>query len=106
MVRLYYGPSLFLSVFQHERQVVPQGFLSYTHSYLAFSSSLPLLLLFWILEFLSAHQHLSSQTLLSSLSISTFKTAFTKAASSSIDSCGWMVLELEMRNSGSNRIRV
>lgn len=64
------GPFLFLSVFQHERQVVPQGVLSYIHSYLAFSSSLPFLLLFWILEFLSAHQYLSSQTLLSSLSIS------------------------------------
>ena len=63
------GP-FFISVFQQERQVVPQGVLSYIHSYFAFSSSLPFLLLFWILEFLFAHQHLSSQTLLSSLSIS------------------------------------
>ena len=73
MVRVYWawtGLFYFFLFFQHERQVVPQGVLSYTHSYLALSSSLPFLLLFWILEFLSAHQHLSSQTLFSSLSIS------------------------------------
>ena len=116
MVRVYWawtGLFYFFLFFQHERQVVPQGVLSYTHSYLAFSSSLPFLLLFWILEFLSAHQHLSSQTLFSSLSIS----SCLKQLSPKLPPCpltratGWFWnwkwgIRFRFLVAGSNRIQV
>ena len=75
--------------------------LSYICFYPCFSSCLPFLLLFWIL---GSPPH-TSASLFSSPPFQPeyihmlFTTSFTKASSSSVHSCGWMVLELGMRNS-------